>query len=61
MTPDLHWRPNPGTTARPKDPNAMVWLRFRCGQVSTEPRRAGLYDWSHRGWDFDIVAAARAD
>jgi len=39
----------------------MVWLRFRCGQISTEPRRAGLYDWSHRGWDFDIVAAARAD
>ncbi|KQX18437.1 MULTISPECIES: hypothetical protein [unclassified Sphingomonas] len=61
MTTDRNWRPNPGTSDRPKDPNAMVWLRFRCGYEPGEPRRAGLYVWRHRGWDFDIMAAAEAD
>ena len=61
MTTDRQWRPNPGTSAKPKNPNAMVWLRFRNGYEPPEPRRAGLYIWSDRGWDFDIVAAAAAD
>lgn len=61
MIADRDWRPNPGTSAKPRDPNAMVWLRFRCGQESPAPRRAGDFIWSDRGWDFDIVAAAKAD
>ena len=39
MTTDRAWRPNPGTSERAKDPNAMVWLRFRCGQESLAPQR----------------------
>lgn len=61
MTPPRKWRPNPGTSDRPKNPNAMVWLRFRCGYESPEPRKAGDYNWRDRGWDFDIAAAAKAD
>jgi hypothetical protein len=61
VSADRNWRSNPGTSERPKDPNAMVWLRYRCGQESQGPRRAGNFNWLDRGWDFDIVAAAKAD
>lgn len=56
------WRPNPGTSERPKDPNAMVWLRFRAGFDSPEPRRAGNFIWLHRGdHPGDIMFWAEAD
>lgn len=61
MTPDRPWRPNPGTRSKPRDPNAMVWLRFRCGHEPSEPRRAGNYIWLDRGEPFDIVAAAKVE
>jgi hypothetical protein len=55
------WRANPGDREKARHPEKMVWLRFRCGQESPVPRKAGHYNWKDRDLPFDIVEAAPAE
>lgn len=50
----MTWHPWKGGD-RPVHPEAMCEFRYRNGQSSSEPRRAGTFLWRHRGWDFDII------
>jgi hypothetical protein len=61
MIGDRKWRPNPGKKAEARNPNAMVYLRFRNGLETDAPVRAGGYNWLDRNWAFDITHAAPAD
>jgi hypothetical protein len=49
------WRQHDGGEC-PIPRDATVNFQFACGQLSSEPRRAGNYIWKRRGWDFDIKA-----
>lgn len=63
MPPDTdadgrRWRANPGDRERARQPEKMVWLRFRNGEESPSPRKAGHFNWKDRGFDFDIIESA---
>lgn len=55
------WKRNSGKHVSAKNPNKMVYLRFRTGYETPNKVRAGGYIWSHRGWNFDIMEASDDD
>lgn len=45
---------------KPKTGDKPLMVRFRNGVESRYSYTAGQLVWADRGWDFDIVAVARA-
>ena len=54
MTDERRWKPNPGKTAKPRDQEKRVWIKFRNGLVYETKVRAGNWNWQDRGFAFDI-------
>jgi hypothetical protein len=55
------WKTNSGKLAKPRNPDKMLWLRFRGGWTSQEKRRAGNFRWDHRNEPGDIMEASEDD
>lgn len=58
---EQRWKANPGKQKNPRKPDRMLYLRFMGGYETPVKVRAGNYDWTHRGFDFDIREATEDD
>jgi hypothetical protein len=65
---ERRWKPNPGKSDKPRNPEAKVYLKFRQIDPYTKEHyltdtrvRAGNYNWRDRALPFDIIEATDDD